>query len=161
MIPMNPGLNLVPIATEAIRDVLATGFKVRPVPVPLDEIPEASGHGAWMTSSVNLEGKESRGFVHLEISESLLDRLDESLADSRHDSSTRDSDLADLAGELCNMVAGRIGAGLAATGLLFTMNTPVVLRGRRRETDPGAGPRSSQTGWTVGGGALILTDRIP
>lgn len=161
MIPMNHGLDLDPIAAQAVRDVLATGFKSHPIPVLPDEIPEDSGDASWLTSLVNLEGTEACGIVHLEISESLLDRLNESLGDCSRDPSTRENDLADLAGELCNMIAGRIASGLAASRLRFALSTPVVLRERRTEAEGGAGQRRSRSGWTVGDGALILTIRIP
>ena len=160
MIPMRPGPDFEQIAGEALGGVLATRFKLNPVSVSLDEIPEAPGDVLWMTSSVNLEGTQAQGSVHLQISESLLERINESLGDCSHEPSARESELADLAGELCNMVAGRIGAGLAAAGHLFTMGTPTVLRGWGPEAGSGADKWGSHTGWTCGGGTVILTIRI-
>jgi hypothetical protein len=160
MIPMYSGLDLDRIAADALREVLGTRFKRPPFPVSPDEIPGAPGDALWLTSSVSLEGTKTQGNVHLQISESLLDPLNDSLGDCSRDPSARESELADLAGELCNMVAGRISAGLAAAGHLLVLSTPIVLRGRQREAATGPATIRSHTNWTCAGGALILTVRI-
>lgn len=157
---MNPDPDLDRIVADALREVLGTRFQRPPLPVPAEEIPGAPGDARWLTSSVNLEGAPGPGSVHLQISESLLDPLNASLGGGSSDPSARESELADLAGELANMVAGRISAGLAAAGHLFTLSTPVVLRGRQREAETGPAAIRSRTNWTCAGGALILSVRI-
>jgi hypothetical protein len=161
MNPASPVPDLDSIAAAAVREVFAIGFSLHLVPESPDEIRDAPEDGLWLTSLVNLEGRRTGGIVHLEISESLLDQLNESLGDCGRDPSARENELADLAGELGNMIAGRIASGLAASGLRFTLSTPVVLRGRRTEDEGGAGKRRSRSGWTSGSGALILTTWIP
>jgi CheY-specific phosphatase CheX len=156
MIPMNSDLDLDPIAAEALRDVFTSRFEPQLVRVSLDEIPEAPGDTSWLISTVNLEGSQARGSVHLQVSESLMDLLNKSLGDCSDDPSERENERADLAGELCNMVAGRIGAGLATAGHLFTLSTPDVYRGRALETGTDADKWGSCTGWTCAGGTLTL-----
>lgn len=156
MIPMNSDLDFDPIAAEALRDVFTSRFEPQLVRVSLDEIPEAPGDTSWLISTVNLEGSQARGSVHLQVSESLMDLLNKSLGDCSDDPSERESERADLAGELCNMVAGRIGAGLATAGHLFTLSTPDVYRGRALETGTDADKWGSCTGWTCAGGTLTL-----
>lgn len=156
MIPMNSDLDLDPIAAEALRDVFATRFELHPLSVSPDEIPQATGDALWLIGSVNLEGKQVRGSVQLQVSEGLMDQLNTSLGDCSDDPAIRESELADLAGELCNMVAGRIGAGLAAAGHLFTLSTPEVCRGRALEMSTDADKECSCTGWTCAGGTLTL-----
>lgn len=160
MIPMSTGPDLDQIAAEALRNVLVTRFKLHPVAVAPNAVPESDGDVLWLTGLMNLEGMHARGNVRLEISKTLLVRLDESLGGSTPDPPARESELADLAGELCNMVAGRIGAGLAAAGIIVTLGTPAVLRERGREAGNGVGKWDSHTDWTCAGGALILKVRI-
>lgn len=160
MTPMNSCLDLDPIAAESLRDVFATRFERQLVRVSLDEISEAPGDAPWLISTMNLEGSQARGSVHLRVSESLMNLLNTSLGDCSNDPFERESELADLAGELCNMVAGRIGAGLAAAGHLFTLSTPTVYRGRALEKWGDVDKWSSDTGWTCAGGTLTLTIRI-
>lgn len=160
MIPMNSSPDLAPIAAEVLRDVFATRFEQHLVPVSLDEIPEAPGDAPWLISTVNLEGSQARGSVHLQVSESLMDLLNASLGDCSNDPFERESELADLAGELCNMVAGRIGTSLAAAGHLFTLSTPTVCRGCALGKETDVNKWSSDTGWTCAGGTLTLTIRI-
>jgi CheY-specific phosphatase CheX len=156
MIPMNSSLDLDPIAAEALRDVFTTRFERHLVPVSLDEISEVPGDASWLISTVNLEGSQARGSVNLQVSESLMDLLNMFLGDCSNDPSERESERADLAGELCNMVAGRIGTNLAAAGHLFTLSTPDVYRGRALETGTDADKWGSCTGWTCAGGTLTL-----
>jgi len=160
MTPMNSSLDLDPIAADALRDVFASRFERQLVPVSLDEIPEAPGDAPWLISTVNLEGSQARGSVHLQVSESLMDLLNKSLGDCSNDPSERESELVDLAGELCNMVAGRIGAALAAAGHLFTLSTPTVHRGPTLGKGADADKWSSDTVWTCVGGTLTLKIRI-
>jgi hypothetical protein len=156
MMPMNSDLDLDSIAAEALREVFATCFELQPIPVSPDEMPQALGGALWLIGSVNLEGSQARWSVHLQVSEGLIDQLNTSLGDCSDDAAARESELADLAGELCNMVAGRIGAGLAAAGHLFTLSMPDVYRGRALETGTDADKWGSCTGWTCAGGTLTL-----
>lgn len=160
---MNPVPDLDSIAAAAVRDVLGIGFRLHLVAESLDEIRESPSDAIWLTSSVNLVGTQTGGIVYLEVSEPLLDSLNQAIGGHSPDPSVRESEMADLAGELGNMIAGRIASGLTASGLCFTLSTPVVLRGRRGwrpEAEVGAGYRVSQSGWTGGGGQLILMSRI-
>lgn len=160
---MNPvirGFDLDSIAAAAVRDVLAVGFRLHLVAESPDEIRDAPGDAPWITSVVNLEGTQTGGIVHLEVSEPLLAALNQAIGGGSPDPSVRESEMADLAGEIGNMIAGRIASGLAASGLRFMLSTPVVMRGRRPEAEVGAGYRASQSGWTGGGGRLILTSWI-
>jgi len=160
MMPMNSDLDLDTIAAEALREVFATCFDLQPIPVSLDEMPQVPDDALWLIGSVNLEGSQARGSVHLQVSEGLMDLLNASLGDCSNDPFERESELADLAGELCNMVAGRIGTSLAAAGHLFTLSTPTVCRGHALGKETDVNKWSSDTGWTCAGGTLTLKIRI-
>jgi len=157
MMPMGLGPDLDRISTEAIREVLTTQFRLPVFAASSDEVGFASVNPHGLTGSVSLEGSEIRGEVRLQIPESWLSMLNASLGPVSPDPADRASEMWDLASELCNMVAGRIGAGLAAAGHVCTLSTPDVASGPRNPVEPGPGAKRSHTHWTCAGATLTLT----
>lgn len=156
MISTKPDPEMDRIAAHALREVFVNQFKMPAFAAPPDES-SAAADKLWLIGLVNLEGPQMRGGVRLHMSEPWLDKLNASIGNAGGDQAAKESELLDLAGELCNMIAGRIGAGLAAAGRICTLGTPVVTRGRQRQPETGPGIRCSHTHWTCPGGTLTLT----
>jgi hypothetical protein len=156
MTSIKPDLELDRIAAHALRDVLVTQFKMPDFAASPDQSSSAAGDGDWLTGSVNLESPQMKGGVLLQMSEPWLSTLNASLGNASRDPAARQSELLDLAGELCNMIAGRIGAGLAAAGRICTLSTPHVIRGRPQRADDGSGIKCAHTSWTCAGETLKL-----
>ena len=128
---MNSVPDLDSIAVAAVRDVLGIGFRLHLVAESLDEMRESPSDAIWLTSSVNLVGTQTGGIVYLEVSESLLDSLNQAMGGRSPDPFVRESEMADLAGELANMIAGRIASGLAAfanSSVPSTVHRPLSAR---------------------------------
>lgn len=160
MTPPGQALDLDLISSQAMREVMATQFKLVIHPASPDEAGLVAGERRWFTGSVRLEGLRMRGEVCLHLPEAWLDRLNETLGGACRDPAERVGENHDLAGELCNMVAGRICAGLASAGHAFILGTPLVVPGSQRLLEAGFGSRSSTTHWICAGGALVLTTWI-
>ena len=157
MMPMGQGPDLDRISTEAIREVLTTQFRLSVFAASSDEVGWASVNPHGLTGSVSLEGPEIRGEVRLQVPESWLSTLNASLDPVSPDPADRASEMWDLASELCNMVAGRIGAGIAAAGHICTLSTPDVTSGPQNPVEAGPGAKRSHTHWTCAGETLTLT----
>lgn len=156
MISIKPDLELDRIAAHALREVLLTQFKMSACAASPDES-SAAAVEHWLTGTVKLEGPQIQGEVHLQMSETWLGTLNASLGNGSPDPAVTEGELLDLACELCNMIAGRIGAGLAAAGHLCTLSTPAVIRTRLRQAQTGSGSRCSHTDWTCAGETVTLT----
>jgi CheY-specific phosphatase CheX len=152
-----PDLELDRIAAHALHEVLAIQFKMAVFAPSPDQSSKAAGDEHWLTGTVNLESPQMKGGVLLQMSEPWLSTLNASLGNASRDPAALRSELLDLAGELCNMVAGRIGAGLAAAGHICALSTPNVIRGRQQGAENGSGIKCSRTSWTCAGGTLTLT----
>jgi CheY-specific phosphatase CheX len=127
------------IGEGAFTEVLATQLSL---PVTLCN---SSGHSPpseapnEIASTVLLAGERLSGSVHIQFPQAfvehavhLLTGIDPTAADAR-------AVLEDTAGELSNMVAGRVAVQLAAVGYPCTLGTPSVSRsaGLPKETEPG------------------------
>jgi CheY-specific phosphatase CheX len=101
-----------------------------------------------ITSTVLLAGQRLSGSVHVQLPLSFVARTVHRLTGL--DGATPDANavLDDAAGELANMVAGRVAARLAAEGYPCTLGTPSVSRGARL-------PLGSQPGTDHGRADLI------
>ncbi len=74
--------------------------------------------------------------------------------------SVTDEDAADITGELCNMLAGRIAATLAAAGYSSTLSIPTVARGRRLEFENAPGAKTYWSNWTCEGHLLKVASQF-
>jgi CheY-specific phosphatase CheX len=92
-----------------------------------------------ITSTVLLAGERLSGSVHVRLPVAFVAHAVHHL--TALDGATEEANavLEDTAGELTNMVAGRVAAQLAADGYLCTLGTPSVSRGAGLpvETEPG------------------------
>ncbi|MFM1768066.1 MAG: hypothetical protein RJA22_595 [Verrucomicrobiota bacterium] len=149
----NPIPDLDRVAAAAFREVLSTQFHCQAAPLPAAEAAPAAGQGPWLTAGVHFSVAALAGTLRLQLPEAWLRRLHASLAGA---DDARAADLADLAGELCNMTAGRIAVGLARTAGPSLLGTPVISPGPLPEPEPGRESASSRSCWTCGGQVLKL-----
>jgi CheY-specific phosphatase CheX len=145
MTPASNRPDLRQIGESALREVLSVFLSL---PATLrnssshSPSPSASPHSAapdQITSTVLLAGQRLSGSVHVQLplafaahAVHLLTGLDPAAADAN-------SVLNDTAGELANMVAGRVAVQLAAGGYPCTLGTPLVARSAcfPIQTEPG------------------------
>ena len=122
--------------TEVLGNLLSLSTTVResandsPVSAAPDEI----------CSSVLLTGQRLSGSVHLRLPQAFVANAVRRLAGLEGDVGNANGLQDDAAGELANMVAGRVASQLAADGYPCTLGTPSVSRSARLpiETQPGA-----------------------
>jgi len=158
MMPPNPTPDLPRVAAEALQEVLSTQFHCAAAPASDGDLARAAGEGAWLTGCVGLTAGTLTGSLRLQLPERWLRRLHASLGGGGNASPADDgdlADLADLAGELCNMMAGRIAARLSGGGASM-LGTPVVARGRLPEPEAGLAGPSGRSCWTCAGQVLTL-----
>ena len=123
MIAEQPIPELGRVTASAITEVLATQFKLlaiasTPGDKPVTGIPEQC-----LIDSVTLCGGRVAGDVHLQLPEAFAAKLTALLL-GRSATSVTDESAADVTGELCNMLAGRVAAILSAAGYSSNLSTP-------------------------------------
>ena len=74
----------------------------------------------------------------------------------RSATSVTDESAADLTGELCNMLAGRVAATLAAAGCSSILSIPIVIRGHQLELEIYPGAKTCRGDWTCEGHLLTV-----
>jgi CheY-specific phosphatase CheX len=135
------------IGESAFTEVLDTLLSL---PVTVRE--SASDHPAAppdeISSSVCLTGERLSGNVHLRLPQAFVAYVVRRLAGIGDDAGNTKALQDDAAGELANMVAGRVASQLAAVGYPCKLGTPLVSRGARL-------PAMTQTRIAHGRTALI------
>jgi hypothetical protein len=153
----NPVPDFDRVAAQALQEVLSTQFQRRVEPALPGAIARAAGQGPWLTARVDLVAAALTGCLRLELPEAWLLQLNASLQGGDPAGAAAPSDLADLAGELCNMTAGRIAARLAGAGGPSQLGTPAVVRGPLPEPEAGPAGAPGRSCWTCDGQVLRLT----
>jgi CheY-specific phosphatase CheX len=148
--------NLVPIAARAITEVLATQLKLPARESGMVEWRKADQSEQCLIGTVKLTGDRVSGDVHLELPETFAAEVTARLMGP----GVPYDDGADVTGELCNMLAGRVAADLAASGYPSTLSTPTVARGAKLEADITSGAQTCRSDWTCGGHLLAVMLRI-
>jgi CheY-specific phosphatase CheX len=74
----------------------------------------------------------------------------------RSATSVTDEGAADVTGELCNMLAGRVAAILSAAGYSSNLSTPTVVRGQQLELEISPGAKACRSDWTCEGHLLTV-----
>jgi CheY-specific phosphatase CheX len=118
----------------------------RPVSDPPDQI----------TSKVLLTGQRFSGSVHLQLPRAFVARAVRLLTGVDGDAGNADGLLDDAAGELANMVAGRVASQLAADGYSCKLGTSSVSRGARLTIDSRSGVVHGRTDLICDGHWLSL-----
>ncbi|MBX3734924.1 MAG: chemotaxis protein CheX [Verrucomicrobiae bacterium] len=115
--------------------------------------------GPGFGATVAMCGERISGEVHLDLPESFAREASARLLGPFDATSADATQLMDFAGELANMVAGRMAASLDAAGFPCRLGTPVVGcgPGRRGSSELDAG--GTQTDWICEGHRLTLEVR--
>jgi CheY-specific phosphatase CheX len=143
------------VAASAITEVLATQFKLSPIAsTPADE-PVTGAPEQCLVGSVTLTGGRVSGGVHLQLPEAFIAKLTALLL-GRSATSVTDESAADVTGEVCNMLAGRVAAILSAAGYSSRLSTPTVVRGHRLEHEISPGAKTCRSAWTCEGHLLTV-----
>ena len=155
MIAEPPIPELGRVTASAITEVLATQFKLSatastPGDKPVTGIPEQC-----LIDSATLCGGRVAGDVHLQLPEAFATKLTALLL-GRSATSATDESAADVTGELCNMLAGRVAAILSAAGCSSNLSTPTVVRGHRLELEISPGAKTCWSDWTCEGHLLTV-----
>jgi CheY-specific phosphatase CheX len=109
-----------------------------------------------MSSSVLLTGLRLYGSVHLRVPEAFVADAVRRLADLDGDAGNANELQDDVAGELANMVAGRVASRLAAEGYPCKLGTPSVSRNARLATENQDGVAYGRTDLICEGHRLSL-----
>jgi CheY-specific phosphatase CheX len=143
------------VAASAITEVLATQFKLSPIASTPAYEPVTGAPEKCLVGSVTLTGGRVSGGVHLRLPEAFVAKLTALLLGQAATNVTNES-AADVAGELCNMLAGRVAASLAAAGYSSKLSTPTVVRGHQLELEISPGARTCWSDWTCEGHLLTV-----
>jgi CheY-specific phosphatase CheX len=150
MKPEMPIPELGGVVASALAEVLATQFKL---PVIASDMPNADQSEQCLIGTVKLTGELLSGDVRLELPDAFVAMITAGLHESEVARIT-DEEIVDMTGELCNMLAGRIAATLAAIGHSSILSVPTVARGRLSEFENAPLAETSWTNWTCEGHLL-------
>lgn len=154
------GPDLGRIGGRALLEVLATLLSLPAIEVKSMDAAAAGSAGAPILATVELTGARVSGAVHLRIPLAFAERAAGLLHGENGTRSAGDTELDDLAGELCNMVAGRLASQMCAEGYPCRLGTPGVVRGSRSRLAPEPGTDLARTDWACQGHQLTLEMRF-
>ena len=157
--PEAPIPELSSVTASALAEVLAIQFKLSVFASPPTDEPNARQTEQCLVGSVKLTGGLFSGEVQLQLPDAFVAKLNAEMLGSNAASVTNE-DAADITGELCNMLAGRIAATLAAAGYTSILSIPIVARGRRLEFENAPGAKTSWTNWTCEGHLLKVASQF-
>jgi CheY-specific phosphatase CheX len=158
MIPELPVPEMGSVTASALAEVLATQFKLSAISAP-DDKSNANQTEQYLVGSVELTGGLFSGYVQLQLPEAFVAKLTAALL-GPYAANVTDEDAADITGELCNMLAGRIAATLTAAGYSSILSIPTVARGRRAEFENAPGAKTCRTSWTCEGHLLKVVSQF-
>jgi CheY-specific phosphatase CheX len=126
-----PTQKLDEIAQQSLQEVFRKQFRMKVIPAD-------SGHRTTLgdpilKSEVGWSSANLRGVVQIHLPQDLVREISLVLLGDGPDASP--VDLKDVAGEIGNMVAGRVSALLAQEGLHGTLETPQVRAVNQEETE--------------------------
>jgi len=117
---------------------------------------------AGLLASVPLTGERISGTVRIHLTQPFAEQVCVRLMGGNHRGPVGHADLADFAGELCNILAGRVVAQLRSEGYASALGTPDVVGGRHLPdpSEPEPNTQSSRTNWSCQGHRLQLEMRF-
>jgi len=137
---------LIQIANRSVPEVWRTQIKKEVQPSPALNLPIPSPRiatVAWTSSS-------GSGEMVLTISSAGAHSVAQNLLGTSGNGVTEETDLDDVVGELCNMVAGRVSTELRDRGLTGTLHPPVLSRTSPTGSANPPTPTLCRTHWTCG-----------
>ncbi len=137
---------LIEITNRSVPEVWRTQIKKEVQPSPTLNLPIPSPRIAtvvWTSSSVS-------GEMVLTISSTGVHSVAQNLLGTSGNSVAEETDLEDVVGEICNMVAGRVSTELRDRGLTGTLHPPVLSRTSPRGSANPPTPTLCRTHWTCG-----------
>jgi hypothetical protein len=144
---------------QALLEVFGTLLGLAATEVkPADEFATGT-FDRHLMGTVKLTGDRISADVHLLMPRAFAEHAVVCLLGKNHPRPMRDAAVEDFAGELCNMLAGRVAARLRVEGYPCALDIPEVVRESPRlpGLDPGAD--CSRTAWSCRGHWLTLDMR--
>lgn len=151
-------LDLERIAATALQEILSSVFAESVTATAPAAIEDATADPERVAAVAGFAGPRAQGTISLNLPHAWLKRLAGTVTGGNGDDELEDSDVRDLAGELCNMLAGRITAALAGVGIASVLRTPEVRRGWA--PPPGVGGQSFRSFWACAEGTLEMALQI-
>jgi CheY-specific phosphatase CheX len=117
-----------PIVESAVTEVLRVqfGLDAEPVSEPSHVI---EGYASHLSGTVQLFGSRVQGSLSLAMPDALANKLVALMVGGSEDDDIAAEDKADVAGEICNMLAGKIGQALSKSGYSNDLSVPEVHQG--------------------------------
>jgi CheY-specific phosphatase CheX len=139
MTPASHKPDLRRIGEASVQEVLRTLLSLTATVLDSSHDRPLSKASDLMTSSILLAGPRLSGSVHFQLPRAFSARAAHVLTGLDGTAGETNALLDDVAGELANMVAGRVAAGLAVEGYACTLGIPSVSHGTLSpsETQPG------------------------
>ena len=156
MTPVSPSPDLARIGECALAEVLKTFLSLPATVCGSADSSLLSSAPEPITSRVLLSGQRLSVDVHLQLPVAFLAQAVEQLTGLDGDSAEATALQEDTAGELANMVAGRVAAQLAASGYPCRLGTPSVARNATLPPAPGPGSDCGRTNLLCAGHSVWL-----
>ena len=137
---------LVQIAIRSVPEVWRTQLKKELQLTPELTLPLPSPQIA----TVSWTGSNASGKMVLTISSAGVQLVAQALLGTSGNCITEDTDLEDVVGELCNMLAGRVSTELRDRGFTGTLHPPVLSRTSTTVSANPPSPTLCLTHWTCG-----------
>jgi chemotaxis protein CheX len=118
-------LDIPKLAGDTMTSVFQTMLALPLEPVPGDP---AVGFPEHVSGSVGLGGEKVIGAVYIHMSAEFAKLVASTMLGMGADE-IADSDVNDVVGEMCNMVAGGLKSTLCDTGAACAVSTPAIIRG--------------------------------
>jgi CheY-specific phosphatase CheX len=156
MIAEPPIPELGRVAATALTEVLATQFKLSEIASAPADKPVTRTPDHCLVGLVSLSGGRISGDILLQLPEGFVAKLTGLLL-GQSATGVSDESAADVTGEVCNMLAGRVAAILSAAGYSSQLSsTPTVVRGHRLELEISPGAKTCRSTWTCEGHLLTV-----
>jgi chemotaxis protein CheX len=147
---------LIQIANRSVLEVWRTQLKKEIHPTPTSHLPIRSPRIA----TVSWTGSSASGEVVLTISSAGAQLVAQTLLGASGTDVPGDTDLDDVVGELCNMVAGLVSTDLRHRGLTGTLHPPQVTRSPPTAIASPSTPTACLTQWICGDYSFTFTINI-
>ena len=137
---------IIQIANRSVSEVWQTQLKKEIQPSPTSNLPIPS----LRIATVSWTGSIASGEMSLTISSTGAQLVAQTLLGASGNYVPEDTDLDDVVGELCNMVAGRVSTELRKRGLTGTLHPPQVTRTSVSTLANPSAPTACLTQWICG-----------